>query len=89
LKACRFWRETESSARCGKPSANEAQQHFGICIYWAGHPYAGVSGDVISEAAVLSVVESTEFGLLPLKPPVEPGRSPTRSRTRLSMLSRL
>lgn len=45
---------------------------------------------MISEV-VLSAVERTEFGLLPLKPPgpAELGRSPTRSLTKFSMLSRL
>lgn len=59
----------------------------------AGHvvrAYAGVIGEVISEV-VLSAVERTEFGLLPLKPPgpAELDPSPTRSLTKFSMLSRL
>ena len=47
-------------------------------------------GDVISEA-LLSAADSTEFGLLPLKVlgPADAGRSPTRSLTRFSTLSRL
>jgi hypothetical protein len=52
--------------------------------------YTGMIGEVISEV-VLSAVERTEFGLLPLTPhgPVEFGRSPTRFLTKFSMLSRL